>query len=142
MERVKIKCPVCGNEEFIPIEKPYREGFETYIQDYTQYYLCSECGLVLRFAKGLANGIKNQEFLETEKGKKWQKLNNESNQLSNRLKAYKDKLLDLKREQQDDRRSVARDKQIKEEIKEITKQLSDIEKKLELIEQEMKELRK
>ena len=142
MERIKIKCPICGKEEFVEIEKPYSEGLDTYIKDNTNYFLCLNCGLVLRFYKKEAERILHGEFLETEKGKKWDELNNQLPSLSKKLSMLNKEKGNLQKELEDDNRTIARDKKIREDLKEIDVEIKEVEKRIRIIKKEMDELQK
>lgn len=142
MERYKIKCPVCGHEEFILIDKPYREGMDTYIEDYTEYYACCECGLILRFAKGIVKSKLNEEFLQTKDGKRWSELNKELEIAKHSLEHLIEKEKQLKQELKDDERSIKRDKAIKEELTSIKKEIPEAEKRIKVISKELENLKK
>ena len=142
MERFKIKCPVCGNEVFIAIEKPYREGFETYIEDFCKYYACCNCGLVLRFAKKEVESKLREEFLSTEEGKRWKELDLKRSNLQSKLSNLARELDRLESELNDDRRSVARDRQIKEEIKTINQKIPVLNKEIDALLKEMDSIKK
>ena len=142
MKVKKIKCPVCGNEEFVLIDVPYRVGMETYIEDYTEYYACSECGLIYRFAKGIIDRMKNDEFLKTEDGQKWLKLKQESERLNNQIANLEIRLVALTEESQDENRSIKRDKELKKELKEAKEQNKLLNEKLTDTLLEMRKLKK
>ena len=141
MDNLKIKCPVCGGEEFIAIEKPYREGMDTYIEDYTKYCVCCKCGLVLRFAKGIVERKLREKFLSTEEGKKWQELDSRRTKLQSILAALENDLKKLELESNDDSRTVARDKQIKEEIKNTKQRISNLNKEIDSLTKQMNQLK-
>ncbi len=142
MERVSIKCPVCGNNEFVKIDKPYREGMDTYIEDHTQYCACSKCGLVLRFAKQLVDALFEREFLQTDNGKRWSELNRKYKQLNDLLNNLNQTNNRLLQEKKDDRRSIMRDKQIDEELKQIKERINKTNTEIKEIESLMNDIRK
>ena len=142
MKTKKIKCPVCGNEEYVLIDVPYRMGMDTYIEDYTEYYACSECGLIFRFAKGIVDRMKNDEFLKTENGQKWSKLKNESEGLADQIANLEVKLVSLNEELEDENRSIKRDKELKKELKEAEEKNMLLNQKLGEIMIEMSKLKK
>lgn len=142
MEKFKIKCPVCGNEDFLEIEPPYYCGMDTYIEDCTEYYACSNCGLVLRFAKGVVDRKLEEEFLNTDNGKKWSSLNNELKRIISSSQELEKKNEYLNDRLKDDRRSVASDRQMRIDLKENQNKLRENKKRVLEIEEEMKKLRK
>ena len=142
MEIKKMKCPVCGKEEFVLIDRPYSCGMETYIEDSTDYYICLNCGLILRFAKGLADNILYRAFLETDDGKKYIAEKRKLEGLNARIDSLEKKKRSLEKELDDDRRSIKRDKEIKEELKEISKELASAKKDVEVTRKEIEKLKK
>ena len=140
MEIKKIKCPICGNEEFVKIEKPYHEGFETYIEDYTTYYGCTNCEYILRFGKGLAKSIKHQEFLATSEGHKWSELNKEIETLNSKISNNEKLLGNLKKESKNEYRTIKRDKEIKEQIERVKKENAALKKDLEIVKAQLAEM--
>ena len=142
IKRIEVKCPVCGNEEFIEIGQPYHCGMDTYIDDMTSYFACSLCGLVLRFAPEIVQGLLEREYLETDNGKKWSSLNRELKNLLSSISMLENNNKDLRERLKDDSRSVASDKQMKNELKENQSKLQAFKKKALEIEKEMEKLRK
>ena len=141
MEKIKIKCPVCGNGEFLKIEPPYHCGMDTYIQEYTKYFACLKCGLVLRFAKDIVDNAIEQAFLETDNGKKWFSLDKELKNLSSSIRSLEKRNDDLHNRMKDDNRSVASDRQMRNELKENQNKLCELKKRCSEIEKEMEKLR-
>ena len=142
METKKIKCPVCGNEEFVLIDPPYEMGMDTYILEHTEYYACSECGLIYRFAKGIVDRMKNDKFLKTEDGQKWLKLKQESERLADQIANLEVRLVSLNEELEDENRSIKRDKELKKEFKEAKEENMFLNQKLGEIMIEMSKLKK
>ena len=142
METKKIKCPVCGNEEFVLIDPPYEMGMDTYILEHTEYYACSECGLIYRFAKGIVDRMKNDKFLKTEDGQKWLKLKQESERLADQIANLEVRLVSLNEELEDENRSIKRDKELKKELKETKEENMFLNQKLGEIMIEMSKLKK
>ena len=142
MKVKKIKCPVCGNEEFVLIDPPYEMGMDTYILEHTEYYACSECGLIYRFAKGIIDRMKNDEFLKTEDGQKWLKLKQESERLADQIANLEFRLVALTEESEDENRSIKRDKELKKELKEAKEQNKLLNEKLTDTLFEMRKLKK
>ena len=141
MERIKMKCPICGKTEFIKIEKPYKEGMDTFIQDYADYVACTNCGLVLRFAKKYVENLLEQEYLQTDDGKKWNALKIKRDRLLKEMVDLDVQKNKLNIEAKNDNRSVARDKKIKEELSSIKTRLLALNKEINNIESEMKDIR-
>ena len=48
-----MKCPICGNEEFIKVQSPLWGTVEVVGKDTSTYYGCSCCNLILQFNKDL-----------------------------------------------------------------------------------------
>ena len=142
MEKVTIKCPVCGNNEFVKIDRPYKEGMDTYIEDYTQYCACSKCGLVLRFAKQLVDQLFERDYLQTDNGKKWSQLNAETKRLNDLLKSLEQHKFNLLKEKKDDHRTIMRDKQIDDELKQVKERIQKTNDELKEKEALMVKLRK
>ena len=136
-----MKCPVCGKDEFVKIEKPYHEGMDTFINDYTNYIACTSCGLVLRFAKNHVDHLLEQEYLETADGKEWNSLRIKRDNLLKKLVELDARKKRLQEEAKDDRRTIARDKQIKEELSSVRSQIMSINKETNEIESSMKKIR-
>lgn len=142
MEIVKIKCPVCGKEEFVLIDPPYHCGMETYIEEYTKYYACLNCGLVLRFAKGLVDNLLFNAFLETEDGQKYVSEKNKLDKINEQIVLLEKRECDLRKELEDDIRSIRRDNEIKVELKELEKSIKDLRKDAEACKKEVDRLKK
>ena len=140
MEIKKIKCPICGNEEFVKIEKPYHEGFETYIDDYTEYYGCTNCEYILRFGKGLAKRVMYEEFFSSPEGKKWAELNKKIEELIKNIDSNEKLLTKLRNESKNENRTIKRDKEIKEQIAKINKEKTSLKKELENLRTQLAEI--
>ena len=138
MEIMKVKCPVCGCEEFILLDNPpYKCGMETYIEDYTKYYGCKDCGLVLRFAKDHVDRIVMNAYLETEPGKKRISLEKRLDELKISLNVLNNRKNRIKEEQKDDSRSIERDRKNKEELKEIEQKIRQLHSEIDGVEKEL-----
>ena len=141
MERLKIKCPICGNTEFIEINTPYRTGMDTYIEDYTSYFACTNCGLVLRFAKQLADSAIEQEFRGTIEGKECIGLEKQAKDLRTKIDALNKKIESLKKEKENPNRTVKRDAEISVEMDQCKKDLKASKSELEACENRIAMLR-
>lgn len=48
-----MKCPVCGNEEFVEVDSFLMGAVEVEGRDTNKYYGCTKCNLILQFNEEL-----------------------------------------------------------------------------------------
>ena len=125
MGRIKMTCPVCGGKEFIDVGKPYGVGMDTFIRDESNYYGCVKCGLILRFNKSLVDSKIEEEFKQTEAGKRCTVFENQLKTVAESIKRMEMDLSIKKEEKKDPNRSVKRDQQLSIEIKELSKTIRE-----------------
>ena len=52
-----MKCPICGNEEFVAVDSFLLDATEVWGNDTNEYYGCTQCHLILTFNKQLINRV-------------------------------------------------------------------------------------
>ena len=50
-----MKCPICGNEEFVEVESFLKSATDVWGTDTNKYYGCTHCHVILTFNEQLVN---------------------------------------------------------------------------------------
>ncbi len=56
-----MKCPICGNEEFIEVDSFLKGAVLVEGKDTNKYYACTKCNLVLQFNEDLVKKALNKK---------------------------------------------------------------------------------
>lgn len=56
-----MKCPICGNEEFIEVDSFLKGAVLVEGKDTNKYYACTKCNLVLQFNEDLVKEALNKK---------------------------------------------------------------------------------
>ena len=130
MERIKMKCPYCGNDSFIEVDAPYQALLDTSIRDFSTYYGCTECGYIIRFCQSVVNDSLSREDEDNEKKQNIKNINKENKKISREIEIKKEELQKLLKEKENPNRTVARDKEIEVEIENAKQAIGQLEGKI------------
>ena len=128
IRKKSIKCPVCGNQEFISVEEPiYIANGDGSIRTNGEFYACTSCGLTLLFNTSAASRSTEKLNKRDDIDRQIQQLRNEISELEKEKEQLPSKIGALEKEKMDPNRTVARDQQLGEEIKALKSRLSGID---------------
>ena len=136
-----LKCPICGNEEFVDIENPFRiVNGDGDIRTSATMCACTKCGLMLVFSQESAYQSMSKLNKRSEIDNKIRDLRNQITDLEKEKEQLPGKIGALEREKLDPNRTVARDQQLGEEIRSLKSRLSGIDSQIARIRDEIRRL--
>ena len=123
-----IKCPICGNEEFVSIGSPYYEVLgDGRVDTSGSHYGCTKCGLVLVFDDLLVRRSLDELDRLAERERKIEAIKEEIKSLEEEKEGLPNKISCLEKEKEDPNRTVARDQELAQEIKSLKSRLSSLD---------------